>query len=76
MGLVVTIAAGYFDINREMLAETDRYVDFHMVIGWTLFCSVWGMTFWRWRIFQREDILVDRQYLAAALLIVGITLNE
>src|ERR1041384_8187403 len=50
-GGVLTIAAGYLDMNRAALApETHELVDLHATIGWTLAVSLMALTAWRWLI--------------------------
>src|SRR5436309_3119267 len=56
-GGVLTIAAGYVDMNRAALApETHELVDLHLTIGWVLAVSLIVLTAWRWLIWHRGQM--------------------
>lgn len=77
IGGVVTIAAGYWDMNRAALAhETHEYVDLHLKIGWVLAAGLVVLTIWRWRIRQQARRVVTNPYAIVALLVFALTLFQ
>src|ERR1051326_1645343 len=51
VGGVITIAAGYWDMNHAALSgDTHEYVDLHLKIGWALAAGLIVLSIWRWRI--------------------------
>lgn len=74
VGGVLTIIAGYVDMNRAALSpETHEFVDLHMIIGWTLAVCLIVLTGWRWLIWHRGQMTINTSYLAAGVLILGLT---
>src|SRR5258706_682127 len=76
LGGIAAAATGYFDFGRDALGDTDRYVDFHMDMGWILLGSVVVLTAWRWFAYARRDLSPGVPYLITALLVVGLTLFQ
>jgi uncharacterized membrane protein len=77
LGGIVTIAAGYWDMNRASLAhETHEYVDLHLKVGWVLAAGLVVLTIWRWRIRQQARRVVTKPYAVAALLVLALTLFQ
>jgi uncharacterized membrane protein len=76
LGGVVTAATGYYDFTRDTLGDTSRYVDFHMDMGWILLGAVAVLALWRWLGYARRELPPGLPYLAAALLVVGLTLFQ
>lgn len=73
----ITAATGYWDFTRDTLgAETSRYADFHMDIGWILIGAVAVLTVWRWLVYARRNVTPGYPYLIAALLVMGLTLFQ
>ena len=74
---VMTIAAGYWDMNRTALNhDTHEYVDLHMKIGWAFGACLMLLTIWRWRIRQQARRVVTNPYAIAALLLFALTLFQ
>jgi uncharacterized membrane protein len=77
LGGGVTIAAGYWDMNRAALDhETHEYVDLHLKLGWALAAGLAVLTIWRWRIRQQARRVVTNPYAMAALLVFALTLFQ
>lgn len=73
----ITAATGYYDFTRDALgAETSRYADFHMDVGWILVGCVVVLTVWRWLVYARRNLSPGWIYLLAALLVMGLTLFQ
>ncbi len=73
-GGLITIAAGYWDMNHAALTrETDSLVDLHMTIGWILAASLAWLTAWRWLIWHRGQMTINTAYLVAGFLVLGLT---
>ncbi len=76
-GGVLTVAAGYVDINRAALSEqTHEFVDLHMTIGWVLAVTLSILTAWRWLIWHRGQMTINTSYLVAGVLVLGLTLFQ
>jgi uncharacterized membrane protein len=76
-GGVLTIAAGYLDMNRAMLTpETRELVDLHETIGWILGISLAILSAWRWLIWHRGQMTINTAYLVAAFLVLGVTMFQ
>jgi uncharacterized membrane protein len=76
-GAFVTIATGYWDMNRSSLSgETENYVDLHLKIGWALVTGLAVLAVWRWRIRQQARRVVTAPYVAAALMVLALTLFQ
>lgn len=76
-GGVLTIAAGYLDMNRAMLTpETQELVELHETIGWVLGILLVILTGWRWLIWHRGQMTINTAYLLGAFLVLGITLFQ
>src|SRR5436190_15664940 len=74
IGGVLTIAAGYIDMNRAALnPQTHDFVDLHLTIGWVLAGALIILTAWRWLIWHRGQMTINTSYLVAAFLVLGIT---
>lgn len=77
IGGVLTIGAGYLDMNRLALQpETDQMVDLHMDIGWTLAAGLAVLTAWRWLIWHRGQMTINTAYLVAGSLVLALTLFQ
>ena len=77
LGGIVTIAAGYWDMNHAALSgETHDYVDLHLKIGWALAAGLIVLTIWRWRIRQQARRVVTAPYLVAALIVFTVTMFQ
>ena len=73
----VTIAAGYWDMNRAALdAQTHEYVDLHLKIGWMLGAALVVLTGWRWRVRQQARRVVTAPYLAGSFFVLALTLFQ
>lgn len=73
IGGLLTVAAGYLDLNRASLnAETHSYVDLHVKTGWALAIALAVLTFWRWSIRWRGQLTIGRAYLTAAFLVLAL----
>ena len=73
----VTIAAGYWDMNRAALDhETQEYVHLHLRIGWILAAALVVLTGWRWRVRQQARKVVTAPYLAGSFLVLALTLFQ
>jgi uncharacterized membrane protein len=73
-GGVLTIAAGYWDMNRAALAtETHEFVDLHMTIGWILAACLIVLSAWRWLIWHRGQMTINTSYLVAGIVVLGLT---
>ena len=73
----LTVAAGYWDLNRAALgSETRDYVNLHVIIGWTLLAALTVLAIWRWRIRQQARRVVTAPYAFAAVLLFGLTLFQ
>jgi uncharacterized membrane protein len=76
-GGVLTIAAGYLDMNRAALApETHELVDLHENIGWVLGIALLILSAWRWLIWHRGQMTINTAYLVAAFLVLAVTLFQ
>jgi uncharacterized membrane protein len=76
-GGVLTIAAGYVDMNRAALShETHEFVDLHMTLGWILAGSLAVLTAWRWLIWHRGQMTINTGYLVAGTLVLCLTLFQ
>ena len=76
-GGLITIATGYWDMNRASLSgETENYVDLHLKIGWALAAGLVVLAVWRWRIRQQARRVVTAPYIAAALIVLGLTMFQ
>lgn len=76
-GGVLTIAAGYWDMNRATLTpETHELVDLHETIGWVLGITLALLSAWRWLIWHRGQMTINTAYLVAAFLVLSITLFQ
>src|SRR5262245_11073669 len=76
-GRVLTIAAGYLDLNRAALSpETQALVDLHETIGWILGIGLAILSAWRWLIWHRGQMTINTAYLVAAFVALGITLFQ
>lgn len=76
-GGLVTIATGYWDMNRAALSgETENYVDLHLKIGWALAAGLVVLAIWRWRIRQQARRVVTAPYVAAALMVLALTMFQ
>ncbi len=74
---IMTVALGYFDMNRAMLnRETHEIVDIHMRLGWLLLAAVAVITLWRWTIRRSPEDGPTAFYLVAALFAVTLTLFQ
>jgi uncharacterized membrane protein len=74
---VLTIAAGYWDMNRAALSvETHSYVDLHLIIGWVLAACLGVLMIWRWRVRQQARRFVTRPYAVAAMAVLTLTLFQ
>jgi len=77
IGGILTIAAGYLDMNRAALSdETYEFVDLHMTIGWVLAGALAFLTAWRWLIWHRGQMTINTSYLAAGALVLALTLFQ
>jgi len=77
VGGVLTIAAGYLDMNRAMLSpETHELVDLHETIGWVLAGGLVILCAWRWLIWHRGQMTINTAYLVGAFLVLGVTLFQ
>ena len=77
VGGAVSIAAGYWDMNRAALdAQTHEYVHLHLKIGWILAAALVVLTGWRWRVRQQARKVVTAPYLAASFLVLALTLFQ
>ena len=77
IGGVLTIAAGYFDMNHAALSgETHGYVDVHLKIGWALAIGMTLLTFWRWWTWHKASPRIGGGYLFAAFLVLALTLFQ
>ncbi|HWC58207.1 MAG TPA: DUF2231 domain-containing protein [Verrucomicrobiae bacterium] len=76
-GGVLTIAAGYLDMNRATLTpETQELVELHETIGWILGGALAILTAWRWLIWHRGQMTINTAYLIGAFLVLAITLFQ
>jgi uncharacterized membrane protein len=76
-GGVLTIAAGYLDMNRASLApETHEFVDLHLTLGWILAGLLTVLTAWRWLIWHRGQMTINTSYLVMGALVLGLTLFQ
>lgn len=76
VGGIIAAATGYWDMTRDTLGETDRYVDFHMDIGWILLGSVAVLFLWRWLMYQRRQTAPHALYLVVAFIVLCLTLFQ
>ena len=73
----VTIAAGYWDMNRANLSpETSEYVVLHMRWGWAMAGLLFILTIWRWRIRQQARQVVTAPYAFAAIVLFSLTMFQ
>jgi uncharacterized membrane protein len=76
-GGALTIAAGYLDLSRATLApETQELVELHETIGWILGVGLVVLSAWRWLIWHRGQMTINTAYLAAAFLVLGVTMFQ
>lgn len=76
-GGALTVAAGYVDLRRAALStETDRLVDLHMAIGWTLTIALIILTAWRWLIWHRGQMTINNSYLVAGSMVLALMLFQ
>lgn len=74
IGTAAAIAAGYWDIHRDALAqETDRFVSLHITIGWIFGGVLLLLAAWRWLIWYRGQMTINTAYLVAGFLVLGLT---
>src|SRR5215510_1398830 len=74
LGGVLTIAAGYWDMNRAALEpETHELVHLHLTIGWVLAGALTFLTAWRWLIWHRGQMTINTSYLISAGLVLLLT---
>jgi len=76
LGGAIAAATGYYDFTRDTLGDTARYVDFHQDVGFILVGTLVVLTLWRWLAYARRDRTPGIPYLAAALLVLGLTLFQ
>ncbi|HEU5122851.1 MAG TPA: DUF2231 domain-containing protein [Verrucomicrobiae bacterium] len=77
IGGLLTIGAGYIDLNRASLsAETSDLVRLHLIAGWTLGIALAILTAWRWLIWHRGQMTINTAYLAGASLVLALTLFQ
>ncbi|PYS31955.1 MAG: hypothetical protein DMF75_13290 [Acidobacteria bacterium] len=76
IGGACAAVAGYYDMTRDTLGETYKYVDFHQDMGWILVGAVAVLTLWRWLVYARRERPPGMIYLIAALLVLGLTLFQ
>ena len=77
IGGVLTIAAGYLDLNRASLTpETHELVALHETIGWILAVTLAILAAWRWLIWHRGQMTINTAYLVAAFVVLSITLFQ
>ncbi|MBC8094444.1 MAG: DUF2231 domain-containing protein [Akkermansiaceae bacterium] len=77
IGGVLTIAAGYLDLNRATLTpETFQLVRLHLIGGWTLGILLALLTAWRWLIWHRGQMTINTSYLAGGFLVLTLTLFQ
>ncbi len=76
LGGAIAAATGYYDFTRDTLGDTARYVDFHQDVGFILVGTLVVLTLWRWLAYARRDRAPGIPYLAAALLVLGLTLFQ
>jgi uncharacterized membrane protein len=77
MGGVLTIAAGYLDLQRARLTpQTHDFVGLHIITGWTLFGSLAILTGWRWLIWHRGQMTINTAYLTGGSLVLTLTLFQ
>jgi len=76
-GGALTIAAGYFDLNRASLThETAQLATLHLTLGWFLAVGLLVLTAWRWLIWHRGQMTIPIGYLTAAFLVLALTLFQ
>jgi uncharacterized membrane protein len=76
-GGVLTIAAGYWDLNRDTLApDTSQFVGLHMTVGWILAGTLAILTAWRWLIWHRGQMTINTSYLVGSFLVLAVTLFQ
>jgi uncharacterized membrane protein len=73
---IVTVITGYWDMTRDTLGETDRYVDFHMDTGLLLLAAVVVMFVWRWFTYARRQQVVTKFYLVVAFIVFCLTIFQ
>jgi uncharacterized membrane protein len=74
---IIALPLGYFDMNRAMLDDqTHELVDIHLKIGWVLLVVIVLLTIWRWAIRRLPDRGPGGGYLAAAFLVMALTLFQ
>lgn len=68
---VVTVAAGYYDMNRAVLSEeADGLVHLHRRIGWVLLAAILLLTLWRWRLYAVATAEPSALYLIVAFFVL------
>ncbi|HYG24273.1 MAG TPA: DUF2231 domain-containing protein [Verrucomicrobiae bacterium] len=76
-GGVLTIVAGYIDLNRAALTpELEEFVQVHIVVGWILAGILALLTAWRWLIWHRGQMTINSSYLVGSFLLLSITLFQ
>jgi uncharacterized membrane protein len=73
---IVTAITGYWDMRRDTLGETDRYVDFHMDTGLVLLAAILVLFAWRWFIYARRQQVPKAFYLVVAFLVFCLTMFQ
>lgn len=76
LGAALAGPAGYIDMWRATLGEAHNYVHFHLTVGWVLLVAVLLLTLWRWRLYREPGRSAGRGYLAAAFLVLALTLFQ
>lgn len=76
-GGLLTMAAGYLDMSRVSLADqTQELVAVHLKVGWALGLSIFLLTVWRWLLWHQRQVRLGGGYLAASLLVLGLTMFQ
>jgi uncharacterized membrane protein len=74
---VVTLAAGYIDMERLPLSSPAHdYVHIHMYTGLVLAAVLVALTFWRWRIFRSPSQTIRGSYFAVGILLLALTVFQ
>jgi uncharacterized membrane protein len=73
----IAVPLGYYDMSRATLdAETQRFVDLHLRIGWLLFVAVVALALWRSHFRSDHNPPVGIGYLSCAVLAMALTLFQ
>ncbi len=76
-GGVLTIGAGYLDLNRTALSpELHDFVRIHITAGWSLAIALAILTAWRWLIWHRGQMTINTSYLAGGAFVLALTLFQ